>query len=115
MWKPRNLHRQRIAEVFVVGDRLWAAHGHLGADMVVQIGAHAFQVQNRGDAQGLQLIRGAYAGQQQQLRGLEGAGAADHLAAGVCALQLATLKILDAYGTSALEQNAGGMRLGEHL
>ena len=54
----------------------------------------------------------ADAGQHQQLRRLERAGRKDHLAPGANLLGLLALPVLDADRALALEQDAGGVRMG---
>ena len=80
--------------------------------MILQVLSDARQMVHRGDAVLLQGRRVADAGQHQELRRLERAGAQDHLAPRADLLRLVALPVFDADGALAVEQDARRVRLG---
>ncbi len=59
---------------------------HTAQGMIVQVPADAREVVHHRDAQRGELVRGADSGEQQQARGVDGAGAEHHLTAGADAV-----------------------------
>ena len=73
------------------------------------------QVDQHRNADGLQPARRADAGQQQQLRRVDRAGADDHLARGGRGLGATVADVLDAGAAPAVEQQPGGLRAVDQL
>jgi ABC-type amino acid transport substrate-binding protein len=80
--------------------------------MVLQVGADVGVFARHRNAERLEERAGADAGQLQQLRRGDGAGGEDDLAIGARLLLAAILLVFDADGAGALEQDAGGERVG---
>ena len=83
--------------------------------MVVQMAAHAGQVVQQRDAVLLQVRARADAAGHQDLRGLKGAGAQQHLAAHLQTVAAAVAHVLDAAGAAAIEHDAGDLGASDHL
>ena len=77
--------------------------------MVLEVLADAGQVVDHVDAEAGEVLLVADAGELEQLRGVDGAAAEDHLAGGHAA-RPAGPEVVDADGTLALEPDAGAER-----
>ena len=104
-----------VAHRVVERDRLLAAQDDAAGNMVVEIVADARRIGDHRDAQRLQERRRAEPGKLQELRRIERARSDDHLDIGAGAAFVVADKILDAGRAPAIEQNARGERLGNHL
>ncbi len=88
-------------------DRLRARVLHVGFDVVLQVRADAGNVRHRRDAELLQRVGVADAGQHQDLRRIDRAAGDDDFAARAHPDEPAVVQVLDADGARALEQDAG--------
>ena len=104
-------HAVRL-QVAVERDRLLAAVLHVNLQMVVQVLADARQVDRRRDADRAQVIGRTDAGEHQELRRAEGAGADDHLARGEGLAGLAAHGVGQAEGPPLVEQHPLAERAG---
>ena len=93
-------------------DLLRAAEHQVGVEVVVQVLADAGHVADHRDAELAQEIGRAEPGKLQQLRRAVNAAGDDDLAARPCGLRPARRMVFDADRAAALEQDAGGVRIG---
>ena len=89
------------------------AHAH--GEVILQVLAHLLTVGDHGDPVLAQEGARPDPGELQELRRVDRSAAEDHLLAGADGAKLAPLPILHAYGALALEQHAGGERVGLHM
>ncbi len=101
-------------EIVVRGDGLGALVDEAHLEMILQISAYALTIRNDRDAVLAQQLRGADAGELQELRALDRASGEDHLACGLCDQCPAALPVLDSRGPRALEEDALGVGAGFH-
>ena len=99
----------------VHGDRLGAAILEAHLEMILQIRADAGMIGNDGDAVLAQKLRGADAGELQNLRRVDRAGGEDHLARRMRDAHFAPDPIFDAFRTMTIEKNPRRQRAGFDL
>jgi hypothetical protein len=81
--------------------------------VVLEVRAGPGQVGHRVDADAAQVLRGADAGQHQQLRRADRPGAHDHLGGGVRLLPDAVAEVLRSGAPAALDEQAGDQAAAE--
>ena len=96
----------------VVQGRYLAAVDQADVEVVLQVPADGGAVQDRGDSETAQLLRGADTGKQEQLGRVHGTGRQHDLRAGARGLHAPMLHVFDADGTPPLEDDAPGFRAG---
>ena len=101
--------------VAVEGDRLPALVLDEGPEVILEIPAHAGKRVARGDSELAELVGRTDAREHQQLRGLVGAHAHQHLPFHPDLAALTARQVLDAHRPIAFQQYPGGARPGEHL
>ncbi len=82
--------------------------------MVLQVLPNPRQVEERFDSEPARVVCRSDSGQHQDLRGLQGAGADDHLAPRAKAAHNSALLVFDADRAAAVEQDASRLRAGFH-
>ena len=103
--RPGELVVAEIAAAF--------AH-HVDVDVVLQVPPDAGQVVDRIDAERLQRVAGADAGEHEQLGGADGPGADQHLAGGAHVPAPPAAAVVDADRAAVLDDHAGRHRAGFH-
>jgi hypothetical protein len=104
--RGRETARRRGAQQVRIARDVVAEHD---VDVIRQVLADRGQHVRRGDAEALEVLRIADAGQLQQLRRQQSAGAQDHLAPRVQGAALAALQHLHPDRAAPLEQDARGL------
>ena len=99
-----------VAQIVVGGDGLRAFVDDAKREVVLQVFADAGQVVDHGYAVFLEQRRRAHAGQLQQLRRLQRAGAQEDFARSPHAARFTARDVAHAAGALALEQHAGRVR-----
>ena len=102
----------RIGNHVIERDLLGTTHHHPDLQMILQVVADAGRVEHHADAVPPQQIRGADAGELQQLRRVVRAAGNQYFPARPRGLDAGALAIFDAIGTASVEQNALRLRRG---
>jgi hypothetical protein len=73
--------------------------------VILKVGAHARQIDDDPDSLSLKILCRADARELEDLRGLDGSRAKNHLATGAGCMQAARMQILDSYRTLPLDED----------